>query len=92
MALIEKIRVTQKDLDYRKSKIRGGNNITYDFSDYKTFKELFRLLCFKKMTIDDAEMKQDEFDSILGVFSNYTPKSQKYVEAKNKLFDNVKIF
>ena len=44
------------------------------------------------MTIDDAEMKQDEFDSILGVFSNYTPKSQKYVEAKNKLLDNVKIF
>ena len=31
--LIEKIRVIQKDVDYRKLKIRGGNNTDYDFSD-----------------------------------------------------------
>ena len=41
-ALIEEIRTIQKDVNYRKLKIRGGNNSTYDFSDYKTFKELFR--------------------------------------------------
>ena len=28
--------------------ITGGNNVTYDFSDYKTFKELFEDLYFKK--------------------------------------------
>ena len=32
----------QKIVDYRKSKITGGNSVRYDFSDYKTFKELFR--------------------------------------------------
>ena len=32
--LIEEIRGTQKDVDYRKSKLRGGNNTDYDFSDY----------------------------------------------------------
>ena len=37
-ALIEEIRTTQKDVNYRKLKIRGGNNVTYDFRDYKTFK------------------------------------------------------
>ena len=47
-ALIEEIRVIQKDLDYRKLIIRGGNNIMYDFSNYKTFKELFRYLYYKK--------------------------------------------
>ena len=31
--LIEEIRVIQKDADYRKLKIRGGNNTDYDFSD-----------------------------------------------------------
>ena len=31
--LIEEIRVIQKDTDYRKLKIRGGNNTDYDFSD-----------------------------------------------------------
>ena len=32
----------QKGVDYRKLKNTGGNKITYDFSDQKTFKELFR--------------------------------------------------
>ena len=44
------------------------------------------------MTIDDVEHMQDEFDSILGVLSKYTPKVQKYIEAKNKLLDNAKNF
>ena len=44
------------------------------------------------MTIDDAEMKQDEFNFILSSLSNYTPKSQKYIEGKNNLLDNAKNF
>ena len=40
--LINEIKTIQKNVDYRKLKIRGGNNADYDFSDYKTFKELFR--------------------------------------------------
>ena len=32
--LFEEIKIIQKDVDYRKSKITGGNNITYDFSGY----------------------------------------------------------
>ena len=44
------------------------------------------------MTIDKAEIKQDEFNLILGVLNDYTPKAQKYVEAKNKLLDNAKNF
>ena len=47
-ALIEEIRTIQKNVDYRKLIIRGGNNVTYDFSNYKTFKELFRDLYYKK--------------------------------------------
>ena len=91
-ALIEEIRTIQKNIDYKKSKITGGNNVTYDFSDYKTFKELFRDLYYRKMTIDDAEHMQDKFNSMLGVLSNYTPKAQKYIEVKNNLLDNVKNF
>ena len=44
------------------------------------------------MTINDAEMKQDEFDSMLSSLSNYTPKTQKYIESKNKLLNNAKNF
>ena len=88
--LIEEIKVIQKDVDYRKLKIRGGNNIDYDFSDYKTFKELFRELYYKKITIDEAEKKQDEFNAIIGILESYTPRNNKYVEAKNKLLNNIK--
>ena len=44
------------------------------------------------MTIDDSEHTQDELDAMLNVLSDYTPKRQKYIEAKNKLSDNVKKF
>ena len=40
--LVNEIKDIQKNVNYRKLKIRGGNNVDYDFSDYKTFKELFR--------------------------------------------------
>ena len=45
----EEIKVTQKDVDYRKVKIKGGNNVDYDFSDYKTFKELLEIFITKKL-------------------------------------------
>ena len=45
-----------------------------------------------KMTIDDVELKKDEFHSMLSVLSNYPPKAQRYIETKNKLLDNAKKF
>ena len=60
----------------------GGNNATYDFSDYKTFKELFRDIYDGNMTTDKAEGKQEEFDA----------RDKKYVDAKDKLLDNAKNF
>ena len=83
---------TQKNVDYRKLKITGGNNVDYDFSDYKTFKELFRDLYYKKTTIDEVERKQDEFSAVIGALKKYTPRDNKYVEAKNRLLNNVKNF
>ena len=91
-ALIVEIRVIQKDVDYRKLKISGGNNVDYDFSDYKTFKELFRDRYYKETTIDDVERKQDEFSAVIVALKNYVPRNNKYVEAKNKLLNNVNNF
>ena len=90
--LIEEIKVIQKDVDYRKLKIRGGNNVDYDFSDYKTFKEFLRDLYYKETTIDDVEGKQDEFSAVIAVLKNYVPRGNKYVGAKNRLLNNVENF
>ena len=64
----------------------------YDFSDYKTFKELFRDFYYKKIRIDKVERKQEEFNAIIGVLEDYTPRNNKYIEAKNKFLNNVKKF
>ena len=55
-------------------------------------KELYRDLYYRKMAIDEAESKQEEFNGILHVLSDYTPRDVKYIEAKNKLLDNAKSF
>ena len=57
-----------------KLKITSGNNVTYDFIDYKTFKELFRDLYYRNMSIDEAERKQGEFDATLGALQLYLAK------------------
>ena len=76
--LIEETKTIEKDVDSRKLKITGDNNITYDFSDFKTFKELYKDLYDKKMTIDDAKIKQNEFNAKFNALSRYSPRNKKY--------------
>ena len=90
--LINEIKTIQKNVDYRKLKIRGGNNVDYDFSYYRTFKELFRDLYYKETTINKIERKQDEFSAVMAALKNYGPRNNKYAEAKNKLLNNVENF
>ena len=58
----------------------------------KHLKSYLETFYYKKVTIYDAEHTQDGFNSVLGVLSDYTPNTQKYIEAKNKLLDNAKSF
>ena len=44
------------------------------------------------MLIDDAEIKQNEFDAKLNALSRYSPRNQEYINAKNKLLYNAKNF
>ena len=91
-ALIEEIRIIEKDVNYKKLIIRGGKNVTYNFSDFKTFNEFFRDLYYKKMTINDAEIRQNKFDSKRDALDNYPPRVPEYIEAKNSLLNNTKNF
>ena len=77
MTLFEEIKTIQKDVDYRKIKITGSNNVTYDFSDFKKCNDLCKDLFSKKMLIDDAEIKQNEFDAKLNALSRYSPKKTR---------------
>ena len=90
--LINEIKTIQKNVDYRKLKIKGGNNVDYDFSDYKTFKELFRDLYYRNITIDEVESKQDEFNAVLHFLKYCSPKYDRHVTLKNNLVDNASKF
>ena len=90
--LINEIKTIKKNVDYRKLKIKGSNNVDYDFSDYRTFKELFRDLFYRNITIDEAESKQEEFNVVLHLLKTYSPKHDKYVTLKNNLVDNASKF
>ena len=43
-----------------------------------------------KITIDDAEAKQEEFNAVVCALTDSIPQKPKYIEAKNKLLNNVK--
>ena len=68
--LINEIKTIQRNVDYRKLKITGDDKKEYDFSDYRTFKELFRDLYYRTITKDEAESKQDEFNTVLNFLKN----------------------
>ena len=44
------------------------------------------------MAIDNAEIKQNEFNAKLNALKEYSPRNQKYLEAKNNLLDNAENF
>ena len=53
---------------------------------------MLRDLYYRKITIDEAEHIQDEFNAMSSILSDYTPRGQKYIEVKNKLLDNARNF
>ena len=53
---------------------------------------MFRDLYYKKITIDYAKVKQNEITGVMGALKAYAPRDNKYVEAKNKLVNNVENF
>ena len=59
-------------------KTTGSNRIVYDFSDYKTFTELYRNIYQRNISINKVERKQDEFNAVLNVLSRYPPR-KKYI-------------
>ena len=58
----------------------------------KHLKNYLEIFITKKTTIDEVERKQDEFSAVIGALKKYTPRDNKYVEAKNRFLNNVKNF
>ena len=60
--MLEKLNNQEKLINYRKLNFKGGNNIDYDFTNFKPLRELFRAIYYGEILISAAEREQDEFD------------------------------
>ena len=90
--MLEKLNNQEELINYQKLYLKGGNNNEYDFIDYRSLKELFKATYHRKITIEDAEEIQEEFDGAYGALEIYRAIKPKYVEKKQKLLINSRNF
>ena len=69
--MLEKVNNQEQLIDYRKPYFKGGNNIDYDFSNFRPLKELFREIYYGETLIPGAEREQDDFDGMLELLKIY---------------------
>ena len=55
-------------------------------------KEFFNSIFYRNISIENAEMKQDEFNAVLNALKKYSPKNPEYIEEKLNILDDVKSF
>ena len=82
--MLEKLHNQEKLINYQKLYLKGVNNSEYDFSDYRLLKEFFKVIYYRKITTEEAEAIQEEFDAVIGALGIYKPKKSKYYKRKEK--------
>ena len=88
--MLEKLNNQERLINYQKLYLKGGNNVECDFSDYRSLKEFFKAICYRKITIEEAEAIQEECNAAFGALENYAPKKEKYVSGRKGLLINAK--
>ena len=48
--MLDKLNNEENFIDYRKLSFRGGNNIDYDFSNFRPLREFFRVIYYGETT------------------------------------------
>ena len=90
--MLKKLNNQEKLINYRKLNIRGGNNMGYDFNDYRSLKEFFKAIYFRKLSIEEVERIQDKLNTVLGVLEMYNLKIPKYKKGRIDLLISAKNF
>ena len=90
--MLKKLNNQEKLINYKKLYFKGGNNLDYDFSEYKSLKELFKAIYYRNIRIEKAERIQDEFNGVYGALEKYKPKIEPYIETRRQLLVNADNF
>ena len=83
--IIKKRLLATKSLTLKEIKIFG-----FEFSDYRSLKQLFKVIYYRNTSIDEVERIQDEHEAQPNVLENYRPRNPDYVEKRKKLLNNAK--
>ena len=65
----------EKLIDYKKLNFKGGNNVDYDFSNFRPLRELFRAIYYGEVLIPGAERDQNGFAALLDRLRAYNPRN-----------------
>ena len=91
--LSQKAKNMLEKLNYKKLSFRGSNNKDYDFTNFSSFRELFRTIYYGEILIPGGEREQNNFDDIIKILKSYRPrKDSKYCKLKQDLLINAKKF
>ena len=71
----------------------GGNNKDYDFTNFSSYRDLFRAIYYGEILIPAVQREQDNFDDMIKILKAYRPrKDSKYYGLKQDLANNVQNF
>ena len=90
--ILEKLTNQEKLINYKKLRFTGGNKVDYNFSDYRSLKELFKAIYYRNHSIEKAERIQDEFDGVFDALEIYAPKKESCINDRKSLLTNSKKF
>ena len=91
--MLEKLNNKEKIINCSKLNLKGGNNVDYDFSNFRPLRELFRVIYYGDVIIPGAEREKDEFYDMLEILKECTPrKDSKYKKLKDDLLINAQNF
>ena len=88
--MITKPNNQEKSIYYKRLTFRRDKNLEFDFRDYRSLKELFKEIYYRKISIDRAEDIQKEDNILLDAIEEYKPKNPDYVKKKNRAFGQCK--
>ena len=90
--MIREIKSVGDSVDYHKLSFASGNKKVYGFKNFETLVKLIKDLHNRNMTIGKTEIKQNEFAEKLDKLRAYPAKGSKYIDLKESVSKNLKVF
>ena len=90
VVLIKETKTMEDNVGYSKLSFMGGNKKVYGYKNFRTLEKLIKDLIKRNMTIDEAEIKQNELAEKLEKLRAYPAKGYKYIDLKESVYKNGK--